>query len=166
MKIKMLAMVLAFAATGCAHTGSSTSSASRLSAPKPAVTHTSSSTSSDRAASATSSPLPQPGLAGSESAATAGNAQVDPATKARLSSCLVEAKQLAKLRNGAYRASVDELYRNLRATQSYASIAGELSTSTTDLMTPLYQYRVNDSCNTISQLLLKELKKGAMISAN
>ncbi|PSN09730.1 hypothetical protein C7G83_03005 [Siccibacter turicensis] len=86
--------------------------------------------------------------------------------KARLNSCLVEAKQLAKLRNGAYRASVDELYRNLRATQSYASIAGELSTSTTDLMTPLYQYRVNDSCNTISQLLLKELKKGAMINGN
>lgn len=166
MKIKMLAMVLALAATGCTHTGSATSSASRLSTPKPAVTHTSSSTTSDRTASATSSPLPQPGLAGSESAVSAGNAQVDPATKARLSSCLVEAKQLAKLRNGAYRASVDELYRNLRATQSYASIAGELSTSTTDLMTPLYQYRVNDSCNTISQLLLKELKKGAMISAN
>ncbi|WP_258179983.1 hypothetical protein [Siccibacter turicensis] len=162
MKIKMLAVVLAFAVTGCTQTGSSTLSASRLSAPKPAVNNTSSGAVQNTTTTASSTSLSQPAVRSDND----NSAQADPAMKARLNSCLVEAKQLAKLRNGAYRASVDELYRNLRATQSYASIAGELSTSTTDLMTPLYQYRVNDSCNTISQLLLKELKKGAMINGN
>ncbi len=30
-----------------------------------------------------------------------------------------------------------------------------------ETITPLYQFRVNDACNTISQSLLAELKKGA-----
>ncbi|MGP0906794.1 hypothetical protein [Serratia sp. CY76391] len=75
-----------------------------------------------------------------------------------LNTCLFEAHQLARL-GSAYRSQVDALYRHLRAAKYYAAIAGELSGGTTDTITPLYQYRVNDACNAISQSLLTELKK-------
>ncbi|CAI1015356.1 Uncharacterised protein [Serratia quinivorans] len=80
----------------------------------------------------------------------------------QLETCLFEAKQLAQLGGGAYRQQVAELYRHLQAAKYYASIAGELAGSTTDTITPLYQYKVNDACNGISQSLLVELKKGIM----
>ncbi|MBH3035801.1 hypothetical protein I5M86_00140 [Serratia marcescens] len=80
----------------------------------------------------------------------------------QLETCLFEAKQLAQLKGGAYRQQVAELYRHLEAAKYYSSIAGELANSTTDTITPLYQYKVNDACNGISQSLLVELKKGIM----
>lgn len=164
MKIKTLAIVMTVALTGCAQDGRNQSSASRMTASKSPTASTATQSGTTNAAS---SPLPQPGFSDSSSPSSDSlPANVDPALKARLNSCMLEAKQLARLRNGAYRASVDELYRNLRATQAYANLANELSSTTTELMTPLYQYRVNDSCNTISQLLLKELKKGSIITGS
>jgi len=78
-----------------------------------------------------------------------------------LNTCLFEAHQLAQM-GSTYRPQVEALYRHLRAAKYYAAIAGELSGGTTDTITPLYQYRVNDACNAISQSLLAELKKGDM----
>lgn len=83
--------------------------------------------------------------------------------KLRLQTCLFEAKQLSRLGNSAYKAQVAALYHNIQATQYYASIARELARTTTDTITPLYQFKVNDACNTISQSLLAELKKGASL---
>lgn len=60
-----------------------------------------------------------------------------------------------------YREQIDTLYRSIKATQYYASISNDLSNIMVETITPLYQFRVNDACNTISQSLLAELKKGA-----
>lgn len=81
----------------------------------------------------------------------------------QLSTCLFEAGQLVKLNPGKYREQVNTLYEDIRSAKYYASVAGNLSATTTDTITPLYQFRVNDACNTISQLLLAELKQGSTI---
>lgn len=79
---------------------------------------------------------------------------------AGLQTCLFEAKQLAALSDGAYRPQVATLYHHLQVAKYYATIAGELTTGTTSLITPMYQYQIADACNGISQSLLIELKKG------
>lgn len=81
----------------------------------------------------------------------------------QLATCLFEADQLVKLNAGKYRGMVNTLYENIHSAKYYASIAGNLSATTTDTITPLYQYRVNDVCNTISQALLGELKQGGPV---
>ncbi|TXE22550.1 hypothetical protein FOT63_25500 [Serratia ureilytica] len=81
------------------------------------------------------------------------------------STCLFEAKQLAQLSAGAYRSQVEALYTQLRAAKAYAALEGSLPGSTTNTITPLYQYRINDACNAISQALLAELKKGMVPSS-
>lgn len=80
--------------------------------------------------------------------------------KHQLATCLFEAEQLIKLNGTKYQAPVSALYRDIRAAKYYASLAGRLNATTTDTLTPMYQYRVNDACNTVSQLLLSELKQG------
>lgn len=79
---------------------------------------------------------------------------------AGLQTCLFEAKQLAALSDGVYRPQVATLYHHLRVAKYYATIAGQLTTGTASLITPMYQYQIADSCNGISQSLLIELKKG------
>ncbi|CCJ72941.1 FIG00554978: hypothetical protein [Cronobacter condimenti 1330] len=91
-------------------------------------------------------------------------APVSENTKLRLERCLAETKHLADINRDKYREQIDTLYRSIKATQYYASISGDLSNIMVDTITPLYQFRVNDACNTISQSLLAELKKGAGIA--
>lgn len=73
--------------------------------------------------------------------------------------CLYEARQLNRLTGNAYAAQVNELYRNIKAAQYYATVYAELSNNTSQMVTPLYKFKINDNCNTISQALLRELKK-------
>ncbi|ELY6276436.1 hypothetical protein ACT47M_001528 [Cronobacter muytjensii] len=91
-------------------------------------------------------------------------APVNNDTKLRLERCLAETKHLANINRDKYREQIDTLYRSIKATQYYASISNDLSNIMVDTITPLYQFRVNDACNTISQSLLAELKKGAGIA--
>lgn len=84
-------------------------------------------------------------------------------TSQRLQTCLAEARQLSAIGNGTYNNLVDSLRRSIAATKYYAGIAGQLSGNTQDTITPLYQYKINDTCNTISQSLLAELKKGDLL---
>ncbi|WP_238713654.1 MULTISPECIES: hypothetical protein [Tenebrionibacter/Tenebrionicola group] len=81
-------------------------------------------------------------------------------TSQRLQTCLAEARQLARIGKGSYNNLIGSLQRSIAATKYYAGIAGQLSGNTQDTITPLYQYKINDTCNTISQSLLSELKKG------
>jgi hypothetical protein len=92
-----------------------------------------------------------------------GLSQPPSGVRGQLSTCLFEADQLVKLNAGKYRGQVNALYEDIRAAKYYASVAGNLSTTTTDTITPMYQFRVNDACNTISQLLLTELKQGGVV---
>ncbi|ELY2854470.1 hypothetical protein SMC92_001487 [Cronobacter dublinensis] len=91
-------------------------------------------------------------------------APVNDDTRLRLERCLAETKHLADINREKYREQIDTLYRSIKATQYYASISNDLSNIMVDTITPLYQFRVNDACNTISQSLLAELKKGAGIA--
>lgn len=84
-------------------------------------------------------------------------------TSQRLQVCLAEARQLSAIGKGSYNNLVDSLRRSIAATKYYAGIAGQLSGNTQDTITPLYQYKINDTCNTISQSLLAELKKGDLL---
>ncbi|EKC6207968.1 hypothetical protein G9X50_10480 [Cronobacter sakazakii] len=88
-------------------------------------------------------------------------APVSSDTKLRLERCLAETKHLSDINREKYREQIDTLYRSIKATQYYASISNDLSNIMVETITPLYQFRVNDACNTISQSLLAELKKGA-----
>lgn len=96
----------------------------------------------------------------SQAAAAKAKAPTDEATKKQLTTCLFEAEQLLKLNGDKYRQPVDTLYQYIRAAKYYASVSSSLSTGNTDTLTPMYQFKVNDACNTVSQLLLSALKQG------
>lgn len=91
----------------------------------------------------------------------AGDASAQADLQQHLATCLFEAEQLAKLNSDKYREPVNDLYRNIRAAKYYATLAARMNTGSTDTLTPMYQFRVNDACNTVSQLLLGELKQGS-----
>jgi hypothetical protein len=93
-------------------------------------------------------------------------APVDPKVKGQLETCLFEAKQLARMGGGAYRSQVEAVYRNIQAAKEYGQLAGDLNDASAEMLTPLYQFKVNDACNTVSQSLLSELKKGVVASAS
>lgn len=87
-------------------------------------------------------------------------APVDESIRKQMATCLFEAEQLLKLNSRKYREPVNSLYQDLRAAKYYASVASHLSDGSTDTLTPMYQFKVNDACNTVSQLLLTEFKQG------
>lgn len=80
-----------------------------------------------------------------------------------LQQCLSQAKQLSLMRNGKYRREVDQVYRNIKDAKEYAVIAHDTPIWMQDILTPLHRYVVNDACNQVSQLMLKELRKKVVI---
>lgn len=88
----------------------------------------------------------------------------DDTVRKQLATCLFEAEQLLKLNQEKHREPVSKLYQYIQAGKYYASVSTHLSTGTTDTLTPMYQYKINDACNTISQLLLSELKQGGVVT--
>lgn len=112
----------------------------------------------------TVTPVPgKPVAAGASVIAGATPPAASDGVRKQLATCLFEAEQLVKLNAGKYRGMVNTLYEDIHTAKYYASVAGNLSATTTDTITPLYQYRVNDTCNTISQALLGELKQGSAV---
>lgn len=103
----------------------------------------------------------QPVLSSSQDARL--KAPTDDMTKKQLTTCLFEAKLLLKFNQQKYNQPVDTLYQYIRAAKYYASVSSNLSTGNTDTLTPMYQFKVNDACNTVSQLLLAELKHGESV---
>ncbi|MEP8991488.1 hypothetical protein ABKV56_02625 [Enterobacter hormaechei] len=103
---------------------------------------------------------PQPGRPALSSPAVAPVPPVDEGVRKQLATCLFEAEQLLKLNREKYREPVNHLYQDIRAAKYYAAVASRLSTGATDTLTPMYQFKVNDACNTVSQLLLTEFKQG------
>ncbi len=77
-----------------------------------------------------------------------------------LTTCLYEAEQLRKLNPTKYQGTTDELYRTIRDTKYYASIMARMDPGTTRTLTPMYEFRVHDACNTVGWQLLTELKNG------
>ncbi|WP_371972993.1 hypothetical protein ACB496_15385 [Lelliottia nimipressuralis] len=69
-----------------------------------------------------------------------------------------------KLGTPAQKNLVNMLYRNIRAAQVYSPMAQKLSPGTASTVTPLYEYAVNDACNSVNQALLSVLKKQVPVS--
>ncbi|WP_296241333.1 hypothetical protein [uncultured Enterobacter sp.] len=90
-------------------------------------------------------------------------ASLDSGAKKQLSTCLFEAEQLLRINREKYQQQISTLYQNIRDAKYYASVAGNMNSSSTDTLTPMYQFKVNDACNTVSQLLLTELKQGSIM---
>lgn len=88
-----------------------------------------------------------------------GDVPAGAAISGRMGTCLFEAEQLSKLGTPAQKNLVTGLYRNIRAAQQYGPMAVRLAEGTSDMITPLYQFAINDSCNSVSQALLSVLKK-------
>lgn len=75
----------------------------------------------------------------------------------RLDACLRDADALVKV-NSNYRYDVNGLYDEIKSAKLYASISDDVSKNVNTTITPLYEYKINDACNNISQKLITELK--------
>lgn len=82
----------------------------------------------------------------------------------RLQKCLFEADQLSKIPGNKYATKKADLYKVIRAAKYYASISDNVTPSTSESLTPYYQFKVNDLCNEISWSMYNELKAGAATS--
>jgi hypothetical protein len=75
----------------------------------------------------------------------------------RLNACLHDADALVKV-NSSYRYTVNNLYDQINSAKLYASISDDVSKNVNTTITPLYEYKINDACNNITQKLIYELK--------
>lgn len=80
-----------------------------------------------------------------------------PADEPYLHQCLNDADLLLKT-NKKYKDDVTALYRTIESAKHYASVSNKVSRNVSMTATPLYEFRVHDMCNNISNLVLKEMK--------
>lgn len=74
-----------------------------------------------------------------------------------LQRCINQATILMKM-NKKYEKQYSELYKLINETKFYASIANDTAGTVNATVAPLLEYKVNNTCNTISQLLIQEFK--------
>ncbi len=79
-----------------------------------------------------------------------------------LKTCLFEANQLKNIDKNKYDNQVYNLYKTISEVKYYTSIYKEINKDTKTTITPLYTYRINNICNSISQSLMSELEKGVL----
>ncbi|MGS4882829.1 hypothetical protein [Photobacterium damselae] len=79
-----------------------------------------------------------------------------------LKTCLFEANQLKHINKNKYNNQVYTLYKTISEVKYYTSIYKEINKDTKTTITPLYTYRINNLCNSISQSLMSELEKGVL----
>ena len=77
--------------------------------------------------------------------------------KPALQRCISQATILIKM-DKKYEKNYRELYNLINDAKYYTSIAKETSEPVNATILPLLEYNVNNTCNTISQLLIKEFK--------
>ena len=78
-----------------------------------------------------------------------------PAQVPALQQCIQDADALVKLDN-KFQKDSSELYGLINDAKFYASVSGQTSASVKSTITPLFEYKINDKCNSISQKLIKE----------
>lgn len=94
----------------------------------------------------------------SEKTAIAQPAAPDKSTQLPfLQRCLKNVNILVKL-NSKYQAEQQELNTLINDAKFYAAFSDTTSENVRLTVTPLFEYRLNDKCNTISQLLINEFK--------
>ena len=83
-----------------------------------------------------------------------------PAQVPALQQCIQDADALVKLDN-KFQKDSSELYGLINDAKFYASVSGQTSASVKSTITPLFEYKINDKCNRISQKLIKEFETRA-----
>ncbi|MEB6477797.1 hypothetical protein MXL85_25180 [Klebsiella oxytoca] len=83
-----------------------------------------------------------------------------PAQIPALQQCIQDADALVKLDN-KFQKDSSELYGLINDAKFYASVSGQTSASVKSTITPLFEYKINDKCNSISQKLIKEFETRA-----
>lgn len=83
-----------------------------------------------------------------------------PAQVPALQQCIHDADALVKLDN-KFQKDSSELYGLINDAKFYASVSGQTSASVKSTITPLFEYKINDKCNSISQKLIKEFETRA-----
>lgn len=83
-----------------------------------------------------------------------------PAQVPALQQCIQDADALVKL-DSKFQKDSSELYGLISDAKFYASVSGQTSASVKSTITPLFEYKINDKCNSISQKLIKEFEARA-----
>ncbi|CAM3577997.1 hypothetical protein SB6411_03915 [Klebsiella spallanzanii] len=83
-----------------------------------------------------------------------------PAQVPALQQCIQDADALVKL-DKKFQKDSSELYGLINDAKFYASVSGQTSASVKSTITPLFEYKINDKCNSISQKLIKEFETRA-----
>lgn len=77
-----------------------------------------------------------------------------------LQQCVHNADVLVKL-NKNLQKDVSTLYVLIADAKFYASVSGQTSANVKSAVTPLFEYKINERCNSISQKLITEFEKRA-----
>lgn len=83
-----------------------------------------------------------------------------PAQLPALQQCIQDADALVKL-DKKFQKDSSDLYGLINDAKFYASVSGQTSASVKATITPLFEYKINDKCNSISQKLIKEFENRA-----
>ncbi|HBM3280040.1 TPA: hypothetical protein LVN30_005574 [Klebsiella oxytoca] len=71
--------------------------------------------------------------------------------------CITDAKTLSQL-DAKYGKNTQELYSLVNNAKFYASIADDSSSNVSSTITPFFDYKLNEICNEISVLLIREFQ--------
>ncbi len=71
--------------------------------------------------------------------------------------CITDAKTLSQL-DAKYGKNTQELYSLVNNAKFYASIADDSSSNVSSTITPFFDYKLNEICNEISILLIREFQ--------
>ncbi len=74
--------------------------------------------------------------------------------------CIQDAEALVKL-DRKFQKDSSELYGLINDAKFYASVSEQTSANVKSTITPLFEYKINDKCNSISQKLIKEFETRA-----
>lgn len=74
-----------------------------------------------------------------------------------LQRCINQATILMKM-NKKYEKNYSQLYALINNAKYYASISKDTAETVNATISPLLEYKINNTCNTISQLLIQEFK--------
>lgn len=80
-----------------------------------------------------------------------------PAQISAIQQCIQDADALVKL-DKKFQQDSSELYGLINDAKFYASVSEQTSASVKSTITPLFEYKINDKCNSISQKLIKEFE--------
>lgn len=71
--------------------------------------------------------------------------------------CISDAKTLSQL-DAKYGKNTQQLYTLINNAKFYASVADDSSSNVSSTITPFFDYKLNEICNEISILLIKEFQ--------